>query len=126
MNPVSPDELNDLLNGAVASLASLKPGTGYEYAFTTKIYASLASGCPVIFAGPGPTFSFLTGVTDAVSAGCAAEYSVSRVTEMMTRMSADRLSHSERKQLSDWSRARFSIDAIARGIVDSIRGGGTS
>jgi len=126
MNPVSPDELNVLLNGAVASLASLKPGTGYEYAFTTKIYASLASGCPVIFAGPGPTFSFLTGVTDAVSAGCAAEYSVSRVTEMMTRMSAHRLSHSERKQLSDWSRARFSIDAIARGIVDSIRGGGTS
>jgi len=126
MNPVSPDELNILLNGAVASLASLKPGTGYEYAFTTKIYASLASGCPVIFAGPGPTFAFFAGVPDTVPAGCAADYSVPFVTEMMTRASAARLSPSQRKQLSDWSRARFSIDAIARGIVGSIRGGGIS
>ncbi len=126
MNPVAPPELNVLLNGAVASLASLRPGTGYEYAFTTKIYASLASGCPVIFAGPGPTFSFVSGLTDTVPAGCAGEYSVPLVVEMMTRMSTNRLSHSGRKQLSDWSRARFSIDSIAQSIVASIRGGGAS
>jgi hypothetical protein len=126
MNPVAPPELNVLLNGAVASLASLKPGPGYEYAFTTKIYASLASGCPVIFAGPGPTHSFISGLKDTVPAGCAGEYSVPLVVEMMTRMSTNRLSHSGRKQLSDWSRARFSIDSIAQSIVASIRGGGAS
>lgn len=121
MNPVAPEELNVLLNGAVASLASLKPGTGYEYAFTTKIYASLASGCPVIFAGPGPTFSFISGLADTVPAGSAAEYKAPLVVEMMTKMSATRLPNSGRKKLSDWSRARFSIDSVAQGIVASIR-----
>jgi glycosyltransferase involved in cell wall biosynthesis len=126
MNPVAPHELNVLLNGAVASLASLKPGTGYEYAFTTKIYASLASGCPVIYAGPGPTFAFVSGLADTVPAGSAAEYSVPLVVEMMTHTAANRLSHGGRKQLSEWSRARFSIDSVAQSIVASIRGGGAS
>jgi glycosyltransferase involved in cell wall biosynthesis len=126
MNPVAPHELNVLLNGAVASLASLKPGTGYEYAFTTKIYASLASGCPVIYAGPGPTFAFVSGLADTVPAGSAAEYSVPLVVEMMNHTAANRLSHGGRKQLSEWSRARFSIDSVAESIVASIRGGGAS
>ena len=37
---------------ASATLASLRPG-GYDYAYPTKILASLAQGTPVIYAGPG-------------------------------------------------------------------------
>ena len=51
LEPIPPSELNQHLASAVASVATLKPDTGYDYAFATKTYSSLAAGCPVIFAG---------------------------------------------------------------------------
>lgn len=49
---VSPDVAKAWYAHADVSLASLKPGA-YEYAYPTKILASLAAGTPVIYAGPG-------------------------------------------------------------------------
>ena len=40
--------------GATASLASVRPGVGYDFALPTKTLASVACGTPVIFAGTGP------------------------------------------------------------------------
>jgi glycosyltransferase involved in cell wall biosynthesis len=42
------------LRGAVASLVSIRPGLGYDLARPTKVFAALAAGCPVVYAGPGP------------------------------------------------------------------------
>lgn len=39
---------------AAAALVSLKPDTGYDSAYPTKVYAALACGTPVLFAGVGP------------------------------------------------------------------------
>lgn len=117
---VSPHHLNTLLNGAVASLASLKPGTGYEYAFTTKIYASLAAGCPVLFSGTGPTHQFMADSTQRISAGQAVEFDEQQVFEAMILMDRHQLSDSDRRTLSDWSRQQFSIDVIASHIVATI------
>ena len=118
--PVSPHHLNTLLNGAVASLASLKPGTGYEYAFTTKIYASLAAGCPVLFSGTGPTHQFMTESAQQISAGRAVEFDEHQVFEAMILMDRHQLSVPDRRTLSDWSRQQFSIDVIASHIVATI------
>jgi glycosyltransferase involved in cell wall biosynthesis len=41
------------LRGARASLASVRPGTPYEFAFPTKAYASMACGTPVVYSGGG-------------------------------------------------------------------------
>lgn len=49
---VSAEEADRWMARATASLASLRPG-GYDYAYPTKILASLAQGTPVIYAGPG-------------------------------------------------------------------------
>ena len=49
---VSADEADRWMARATATLASLRPG-GYDYAYPTKILASLAQGTPVIYAGPG-------------------------------------------------------------------------
>lgn len=119
-NPVPPGELNDILNGAVASLASLKPGTGYEYAFTTKIYASLAAGCPVIFSGAGPTHQFMRKIDASLSSGVSVDFDSRQVLEAMTLVAQSPLSPKGRKTLSHWSREHFSIDVIARKIVSSI------
>nr|WP_283251417.1 glycosyltransferase family 4 protein [Actinomyces sp. 186855] len=40
--------------GALASVVSIRPGLGYDFAYPTKIFAALACGTPVVYAGPGP------------------------------------------------------------------------
>lgn len=49
---VSAEEADRWMARATATLASLRPG-GYDYAYPTKILASLAQGTPVIYAGSG-------------------------------------------------------------------------
>ncbi|WP_049829623.1 glycosyltransferase family 4 protein [Arthrobacter sp. RIT-PI-e] len=50
---VPPDEAARWLRGATASLVSIVPGQGYDFAKPTKIYAAASCGIPVIFAGTG-------------------------------------------------------------------------
>ena len=49
-----PEEAAAWQRGALASVVSIKPGLGYDFAYPTKIFATLACGTPVVYAGPGP------------------------------------------------------------------------
>ena len=49
---VPPEEAAAWLRGARISLATLVPGKGYDFAVPTKLYASIAVGTPVVYAGP--------------------------------------------------------------------------
>ena len=73
---VSADEADRWMARATATLASLRPG-GYDYAYPTKILASLAQGTPVIYAGPGQAARDVTesalGVTCSLDADEIAE-----------------------------------------------------
>ncbi|WP_238695411.1 glycosyltransferase [Ornithinimicrobium flavum] len=51
---VPPAEAAAWLRGAAAALVSVRPGVGYDFAYPTKVIAALATGTPVVFAGPGP------------------------------------------------------------------------
>ena len=51
---VPPEEAAAWQRGAIASVVSIRPGLGYDFAMPTKVYAGLASGAPVVYAGPGP------------------------------------------------------------------------
>ena len=120
VNPVAPEELNIILNGAIASLASLKPNTGYEYAFTTKVYASLASGCPVLFSGEGPTRPFIESISETLKAGFSVDYDAEQVSKAMLALFQNSLNENEREELSEWSRKHFSLVAVADAIVKKI------
>ena len=76
--PIPPASLSPLLAGATASVASLTPVPANEYALATKVYSSLAAGCPVIYAGPGPTVDFLNDAAHP-RAGVAVPYDVDAV-----------------------------------------------
>lgn len=52
VDALPPKEAHKWYARADLTLASLRPGA-YEYAYPTKILASLAAGTPVIYAGPG-------------------------------------------------------------------------
>lgn len=49
--------------GATASLVSIIPGQGYDFAYPTKVLSALACGTPVIYAGVGPVTEDLRDAT---------------------------------------------------------------
>lgn len=116
-DPVSPGELAVLLNEATVSLASLRPGHGYDYAFTTKVYSSLASGCPVIFSGVGPTIEFLTTSAVAQPVGVAVAYDSAAVTRAMLAAVAAPLSADRRREMSEWAAESFSLDSVGHRVA---------
>lgn len=116
--PVPPRELSSLLADATASLASLRPGQGYDYAFTTKVYGSLATGCPVLFAGTGPTIEFLTSAAaEHPAAGVAVGYDATAVSAAMESLAGRPATPAQRAELSRWTRDRYSLTAVAAGVV---------
>ena len=114
--PIPPAMLAPILAGATASLASLKPGQGYDYAFTTKVYSAMAAGCPTIFSGVGPTAPFLREAANP-DAGVAVDYDVPAVVAELERAAAHPLDPSSRTRLSDWARATYSLEAVAQRVV---------
>ena len=117
--PTAPVVLNQLLNGATASLASLRPGQGYDYAFTTKVFSSISAGCPVIFTGTGPTVAFVRDAAHAHSIGEAVEYDVDELVDALERIAAAPRSMEERKKLSNWARANFSNERIGTMVAET-------
>jgi glycosyltransferase involved in cell wall biosynthesis len=116
--PVAPHDLSALLADATASLASLKPGQGYDYAFTTKVYGALASGCPVLFAGTGPTIDFLAAAAaEHPAAGIAVGYDAAAVSAAMEHLAAHPPTPSQRAAVSRWTRERYSLQAMAATVV---------
>ncbi len=119
-DPVAGVELNDLLADATASLASLKPGHGYDYAFTTKVYSSIAAGCPVVFSGTGPTGAFIDAARGEHAVGEATPYDSTAVAAAMRALADAPVPPAARRELSDWARESFSLDAIARSVVAEV------
>lgn len=116
-DPIPASDLNEVFASATASLASLKPGRGYDYAFTTKVYSSIAAGCPVIFTGVGPTVEFIRAADAERRTGTAVPYAVAAVADAMEELASTPLSREDRRSLSDWARGLYSLRAIADRVV---------
>lgn len=115
--PIPPAALSPILAGATASVASLAPVPANEYALATKVYSSLAAGCPVIFAGIGPTVEFL-GDAGHPRAGMAVGYDVAEAAAAMNAAAANPLPPAARTELAQWSASQYSLGAIAERVVD--------
>jgi glycosyltransferase involved in cell wall biosynthesis len=115
--PIPPAALSPILAAATATVASLAPVAANEYAVATKVYSSLASGCPVIFAGVGPTAELL-GDSAHPLAGVAVGYDIDAAAAAMNAAAAAPLDGVARSELAQWSASRFSLSAIAETVVD--------
>jgi len=116
--PIQPAALAPVLAGATASLASLAPAPANEYAIATKVYPSLAAGCPVVYAGPGPTIELLNESPEP-RVGRAVAYDVEAVADAMRAAADSPLPPADRIELADWAAETHSLQAIARRVVTS-------
>jgi len=95
---VPPREAAAWLRSATVGLVSLKPDQGYDFAFPTKIYAALASGAPVLFAGPGPAAALVR----SGRLGTAVDYDVDSVADAMIANLTNPLDENARVALAAW------------------------
>lgn len=105
---LAPELAAEWMRGAAATLASVHP-EGYRRAFATKMYASVACGTPVIYAGAGPGREFAS----RCGVGWAVEYSVPAVAAAMVGALATPYDDAGRKQLARWAESSISLSAVA-------------
>ena len=103
------------LRGAVLSLASIRPGSGYDFAFPTKIYASWACGTPVVYAGPGPA---RTVFAEHPELGRGVEYDVAAVAAA-TRSIIEQGNH-HRAEISEWAQRNVSLAGVAARVIEYV------
>ncbi|WP_166983927.1 glycosyltransferase family 4 protein [Paramicrobacterium fandaimingii] len=105
---VVPEEAAMWLRSARVSIATLKPGLGYDFAVPTKIYSSLASGTPVAYAGPDPVRSMV--VDNRL--GVATDYDAELLTQQLRALleGSGELSASSMRA---WTQDNVSATAVA-------------
>lgn len=102
--------------GAIAALASVRPGAGYDFAYATKVLSALSCGTPVIYSGVG-----LAGADIKENKlGAVTEYTDDAVMKALQRVFISREDYEE-KRLSEWVSDNRSIektgDAAARIVL---------
>ncbi len=116
--PVPPSQLSGVLSAATVSLASLAPVPANEYAVATKVYSSLAAGCPVIFTGVGPTDDLLRDVGHE-AAGVALPYDADAVAQAMIAAAENPAPPAARAELAALSAERYSLEVIAQRVAQT-------
>lgn len=112
---VSPSESASWVRGAVASLVSIVPGIGYDFAKPTKTYAAAATGTPVLFAGPAAGAELVQGA----ELGCAVDFtaeSVAAAMRVLLAQAADGTTERERARRAAWARQHVSLQAVAQRV----------
>ena len=113
---VSADEADRWMARATATLASLRPG-GYDYAYPTKILASLAQGTPVIYAGPGQAARDV----EESALGVACSLDVDEIAEAMVALASGAASWVGCDGARAWVREHRSVLASSRAAAAVVR-----
>lgn len=118
LGQVPGEEVARHLRSARASLASVRPGGSYEFAFATKVFASTGCGTPVIYAGPGPCADLVR----SGDLGWAVPWDVDAVAAAMVQALTAVPAPGDRARIAAWTREHASLDAVAaRGAEQVLR-----
>lgn len=112
-DPVPGPELAPWLRGAVAALASVRPNRGYDFAFATKAFVSLACGTPVVYAGVGPVKPLI----EEHRLGWVADWDAEAVADALTAALESPASPAERSRRRTWVTDRYSLRSVADGAA---------
>lgn len=112
---VPPEAAARWLRGAKVSVATLAPGQGYDFAVPTKLYASVAVGTPVVYAGPEPVRSLI----DEQELGVGCDYDRAALVEALGAV-IDGKAVFARADLIAWAAHNVSSAAVARRAADVV------
>ncbi|MEW6936060.1 glycosyltransferase [Trueperella pyogenes] len=101
---------------AVAALVSIKPGLGYDFAMPTKVYSALATGTPVVYAGPGPLRESIT----AEDLGDVADHDAAAVAAAMLKALHNPRGRDEQVRLRGWAVEHHSLVATGRAAYGGV------
>lgn len=104
------------LREATAGLASVRPGRGYDFAFATKAFASLACGAPVIYAGVGP----LRDIVEQNNLGHSVDWDAGQVAEAMAAVLESPAAPAERARLAGWVRENYSLRGVGSKAAEAV------
>ncbi|GAA1594833.1 glycosyltransferase [Leucobacter chromiireducens] len=113
VDSVPPAEAAAWIRGARMSLASIKPGAGYDFAYPTKIFAAWACGTPVLYAGPGPAREQLAAEP---LLGIGSEHDAPQVAAAMVALLA-RDTTAMRETIGAWAQQHVSLQGVAARAV---------
>ena len=113
---VSAEEADRWMARATATLASLRPG-GYDYAYPTKILASLAQGTPVIYAGPGQAARDVAGGGLGVACGLDAD----EIAEAMVALASGTATWVGSEGVRAWVSTHRSVETSSRSAAVVVR-----
>lgn len=126
ISTVPPQEAAKWIQGARASLASIRPDAGYNFAFPTKVSASWASGTQVIYAGVGPVKDLILSRGDALLLGSAHDFDSEEIAAALRRVFTHDINSQERKKLSAWANEEYSLRTVSKRVVHSVENFGST
>ncbi len=103
------EDVAELLRAASAGLASVRPGSSYEFAHATKVFAATGCGAPVIYAGPGPCADLVR----EGRLGWAVAWDVDAVSAAMVEVLRAPRHDADRARTAAWTRQHASLTAVA-------------
>ncbi|MCU1417977.1 MAG: glycosyltransferase [Schumannella sp.] len=101
-------ELAPWLRGATAALASVRPHSGYDFAYATKALVGLACGVPVVYAGAGP----LAPLIAANDLGWSVEWEPAAVAAALRTALGTASSGADRARRRAFVVETYSLDAV--------------
>ena len=107
-DPVPPAQAAVWQRGAAVSVASIKPGAGYDFAYPTKIFAAWACGTPVVYAGPGPAREVLAATPHL---GAGVDFDPGVVAAALKDVACER--ENSRPAIAAWAQANVSLAGVA-------------
>src|SRR5690606_24777450 len=102
-----------------ASLVSIVPGIGYDFARPTKTYAAAATGTPVLFAGP-ESGARLVRDGDLGHAVAFDEGDVVAAMRALLMESDDGTTEAQRPKRAEWAKQHVSLRAVADRVADVV------
>lgn len=115
---VAPEEAARWQRSALASLVSIRPGIGYDFAYPTKVLAALASGTAVLYAGVGPVVDDVT----TYNLGQCAAHEPHAVAQAMKLLISSPQMEGEAKRFHQWVVDHRSMEATGQRAAQVICG----
>ncbi|MFD5225007.1 glycosyltransferase family 4 protein [Microbacterium sp. NPDC058342] len=116
LETVPTSEAADWLRRARVSVATLRPGAGYDFAVPTKLYSSVAVGTPVIYAGPDP----VRALVNDQRLGWGVDHDARALADAIGAALADRTAAELRSHVAAWARENVSAAAVVTRSVKAI------